>query len=112
MVSRYGRGCDNGASIFVCTNTDYAFVNWDLRTESGQNYATSFSSNNPEGTTESASLHHSTITFNVTYNNGSSISTTLTVMNPRSVNGTIIMCVRKQLTLIVPLKSTRSKTLI
>ena len=111
MVSGYGRGCDNVAAIFVCTNTDYAFVNWDLRTKSGQNYATSFN-NNPEGTLESTSLHNSTIIFNVTYNNRASINTTLTVMNPRNLNGTRITCRGTTLQLILPLKSTRSKTLV
>ena len=111
MVSRYGGGCDNDAEIFECTNMDYAFVNWDLRASFEQNYATSFSRNNPEGTLESASLHHSTIIFNVTYNKGSSISTTLTIMNPRNLNGTKITC-RGTTLILISLKSTRSKTLV
>ena len=108
-----GRGdCSNDAVVFICTNTDYAFINWDLRTRGGQNYATSFFSNNPEGTTESASLHHSTIVFNVTYNNRSSIGTTLTIQRPSSLNGTNITCRGKTLLLISSLRNTNSKLLL
>ena len=101
-----GRGdfC-NDAVFFICTNTDYAFVNWDLRTREGQNYATSFFSSNPEGTTETASLHHSTIVFYVTYNNRSSIGATLTIQRPSSLSGTRITCRGITLVLIISLRS-------
>ena len=112
MVSGYGGGCDNDAEIFECTNMEYAFVNWDLRTRNGQTYPFAFSIDDPEGTSESGSLYHSTIIFNVTYNNRSSISSTLTIINPRSLNGTKISCRGRTLMLIFPLISTRSKTLV
>ena len=113
LIQTIGRGdCSNDAVYFICTNTDYAFVNWDLRTIFGQTYATSFSSNDPERTAESASLHLSTIVFNVTYNNRSSISTTLTIQRPNSLNGTRITCRGKTLVLISSLSNTSSKSLL
>ena len=98
--------CFNDAAVFICTNSEYAFIIWDIRLNTGLNYGTSFTSNDPEGRTESATVHNSPITFNVTYNNGSSLSATLTIERPVNLNGTRISCRGKTLQLNVVFRDT------
>ena len=74
------------------------FLIWDIRTRTGSFQSFTFRSVSV-GTTESHALNSSQVLGNVTFNNGSFINATVTIMRPINLNGGMIECNRDILTL-------------
>lgn len=79
----------------------YVFVNWILQPKTGSPYSTGFSTEDAEGSIVSASVNGYPIIFNVTYRNESSISVSLVIERPITLDGTTISCGGEMLVLNV-----------
>ena len=75
------------------------FLIWDVRTRIGSSQSFTFHSMSHVGTTETHALNSSQVFGNVTFNNGSFINATVTIMRPINLNGGMIECNRDILTL-------------
>ena len=75
------------------------FLIWDVRTRIGSSKSFTFRSESHVGTTESHVLNSSQVIGNVTFNNGSFINATVTIVRPINLNGGMIDCNRDILTL-------------
>ena len=88
--------------MFWCSS-GFPFLNWDIRTKTGQLLTTfSFDENDAVSTTICRTLDYSPMTAQVTFNNGSSINATVTVMMAINFNGSTITCNGANLILTVP----------
>ena len=68
------------------------FVIWDIRTRTGSSQSFSFHSESHVGTTVARALNSSQVLGEVTFNNGSFINTTVTIVRPINLNGGMIRC--------------------
>ena len=77
-------------TVFQCSGN---FISWmvALRDRS-QSYPLALTRFDPVGHRESGTLNSSMIIFEVTFNNGSFITSTLTFMIPVNLNGSTIIC--------------------
>ena len=83
------------------------FVIWDIRTRTGSSKSFNFRSESHVGTTESHALNSSQVLGNVTFNNGSFINATVTIVRPINLNGGMIDCNRDFLTLNIRTRSSK-----
>ena len=79
------------------------FLIWDVRIKPALSRSFTFRSGQVVGNTETRTLNSSSIVGQLTFNNGSSINTTVTIMRPINLNGSIIMCNDDMLTLNIPI---------
>ena len=79
------------------------FLIWDVMTRTGSSQSLTFRSGQVVGKTETRTLNSSSIVAQVTFNNGSFINTTATIMRPINLNGSTIMCNNDILTLNIPI---------
>ena len=87
---------------FRCTDYKSTILNWELATTSGQYlFLPLYSSSHPEGTTISKLLGSSLMEYEVTGANSSFISATLSILNPLTINGSMISCNGETLLLTV-----------
>ena len=81
------------------------FLIWDIRTKTGASTTFIFRSGQLVGATVSHTLNTSSIVGQHTFNNGSFINATVTIMRPSNLNGGTIRCNNDMLTLNIPSKS-------
>ena len=92
--------CFSDVLVFQCTD-EIGYLVWDIRTITGLSASFTFRST-LAGTTETRTLNSSSIVGQVTFNNGSFINATVTIMRPINLNGSMIRCNNDMLTLIIP----------
>lgn len=91
--------CPNEQAVFVCSNQDGVFVNWEMYTREGHIRSFSFNANfHPEGTIMRGTLAFIPFTAEVTSASTSSITTIVTIDVAIRLNGTIITCDRNTVT--------------
>ena len=68
------------------------YLIWEIRTRTGSSTSFTFRSVSHVGTTESHVLNSSQVLGEVTFNNGSFINATVTIVRPINLNGGIVLC--------------------
>ena len=80
----------NSRTVFQCSGN---FISWMvILRDRSQIYPLALTRFEPVGHRESGTLNSSVIIFEVTFNNGSVITSTLTIMAPVNLNGSTIIC--------------------
>ena len=86
-------------ALLWCTNEEFPFLNWDIRTRTTQTLTFNFEERDIVRTTKNLTLNSSSIVAQVTSNNGSFINATVTITRPINLNGSTITCNGDTLTL-------------
>ena len=96
VISGNGGTCSD-AVVFWCSS-ELGFLNWEISTKTGSFFVLS----TYNSTVRLNLLLDSSLVAQVTFNNGSFINATITIMRPINLNRSIIYCNRDMLTLNIP----------